>query len=153
MVRKNEGIRDLVNLNALLYAIFTVLALLLLLQTIPAPNYTTAYAQEEEDYSFITKWGLEGSAPGEFMGQNDAVPSPDGKYIYVPDYENHRIQKFTSNGTYIMEWGSGSENSANGEFDNPHSIDIDSHGNVYVSDKDNHRIQKFTNDGQFITKW
>jgi hypothetical protein len=45
------------------------------------------------------------SASGQFMRQNDAVASPEGKYVFVPDFENHRIQKFTSNnGTYILEW-------------------------------------------------
>jgi len=108
---------------------------------------------EQENYSFLTKWGSEGSGPGQFMGQNDVVPSEEGNYIFVPDYENHRVQKFTSNGTYVIEWGSGSESSADGEFDNPHSVDVDSSGNVYVSDKDNHRIQKFSSNGTFITKW
>ncbi len=37
-----------------------------------------------------------------------------------------------------------------GEFDNPHSVDVDSGGNIYVSDKDNHRIQKFSSEGDFI---
>ena len=35
----------------------------------------------------------------------------------------------------------------------PHSIDVDSSGNVYVADSGNSRIQKFTSDGKFITKW
>lgn len=38
-----------------------------------------------------------------------------------------------------------------GEFDNSHSIDVDSEGNIYVSDKDNHRIQIFSSRGDFIT--
>lgn len=114
----------------------------------------SVYAQQQqEQYSFVIQWGSEGSESGQFMGHNDVVPSPDGRYVYVPDYENHRIQKFTTNGTYVMEWGSGSESTTNGEFDNPHSVDVDLSGNVYVSDKDNHRIQKFTDNGTFIDTW
>ena len=66
------------------------------------------------------------------MGHNDVVPSPDAGHVFVPDYENHRIQKYDSNGTFIMEWGSGSESSLDAEFDNPHSVDVDLSGNVYV---------------------
>jgi hypothetical protein len=73
------------------------------------PTFATAQQQEQQQYTFVTQWGSEGSDPGQFMGQNDVVPSPNGKHIFVPDYENHRIQKFDSNGTYSMEWGSGSE--------------------------------------------
>jgi tripartite motif-containing protein 71 len=115
--------------------------------------FVTAQQQEQQQYSFVTQWGTEGTGQGQFMGQNDVVPSSDGEHVFVPDYENHRIQKFDSNGTYFMEWGSGSESALDGEFDNPHSVDVDMSGNVYVSDKDNHRIQKFTSDGQFIAKW
>jgi DNA-binding beta-propeller fold protein YncE len=62
--------------------------------------------QQQQQYSFVTQWGTEGSGPGEFTGQNDVVPSTDGKYVFVPDYENHRIQKFTSDGTFITQLGS-----------------------------------------------
>jgi DNA-binding beta-propeller fold protein YncE len=87
--------------------------------------------QEQQRYIFATQWA-EGSNPGQFMGHNDVVPSPNAGHVFVPDYENHRIQKYDSNGTFIMEWGSGSESSLDAEFDNPHSVDVDLSGNVYV---------------------
>ena len=43
--------------------------------------------------------------------------------------------------------------SANGKFDDPKSMEIDSHGNIYVVDRDNYRIQKFSSSGAYITKW
>jgi DNA-binding beta-propeller fold protein YncE len=99
-------------------------------------------------YEFVTKWGTQGEGPGQFDGQNDVVPLAEG-FVIVPDYDNHRLQKFSDNGTFIAIIGTSGE--LEGEFDNPHSVDVDSEGNIYVSDKDNHRIQKFSSEGDFIT--
>jgi hypothetical protein len=71
--------------------------------------------------------------------------------VYVADRDNHRIQKFDSDGKFITKWGTyGSEE---GEFDSPTGIAVDSLGYVYVADRFNHRIQKFDSDGNFIAKW
>ena len=71
--------------------------------------------------------------------------------VYVADSDNHRIQKFSSSGTFITKWGS--EGSGDGEFNHPRGIAIDGQGNVFVADSVNHRIQKFSSSGTFITKW
>ena len=71
--------------------------------------------------------------------------------IYVVDKGNNRIQKFTSDGTFITKWGS--NGSSDGQFKVPHGIAIDSSGNVYVTDFMNDRIEKFNSSGFFITKW
>ncbi|MDI6751320.1 MAG: SMP-30/gluconolactonase/LRE family protein [bacterium] len=47
----------------------------------------------------------------------------------------------------------GGGGTANGQFDCPYGIAIDTEKNVYVVDTYNSRIQKFTSDGGFITKW
>jgi DNA-binding beta-propeller fold protein YncE len=61
--------------------------------------------------------------------------------VYVADTYNHRIQVFSSGGTYLSQWGtSGSEP---GEFSFPRGVAIDAAGNVYVADTGNHRVQKF----------
>ena len=39
---------------------------------------------------------------------------------------------------------------AYGQFDTPHSIDVDAQGDVYVADRGNHRIQVFDGDGTFL---
>ena len=44
----------------------------------------------------------------------------------------------------------GSIGSANGQFNNPRDIAIDSQGLVYVADCDNYRIQKFSPVGNFL---
>ena len=103
-----------------------------------------------KEYQFITKWGTPGSADGQFDGQNNVAGS--GEFIYVPDYHNQRIQKFTNDGQFINMWG-GSYGEADGEFKNPHGVALDSEGNLYVSERSGLRIQKFDPEGNFITKW
>src|SRR5918997_981080 len=73
-------------------------------------------------------------------------------FVYVGDFgENNNIQKFDSDGNFILNWGS--PGSADGQFTNPADIAIDSQGVVYVVDNGNDRIQVFDNNGNFITKW
>ena len=60
---------------------------------------------------FINSWGSfadnkSGTAPIGTFNQPWAVAiSPNGKYIYVADTWNHRIQKFDSIGTPLKMWG------------------------------------------------
>jgi DNA-binding beta-propeller fold protein YncE len=65
--------------------------------------------------------------------------------------KNNRVQKFTSNGTFITKWGS--HGTTDGQFGLLLGIDVDSLGNVYTVDQANSRIQKFDNSGRFITGW
>jgi sugar lactone lactonase YvrE len=65
------------------------------------------------------------------------------------DENNHRIQKFDTDGKFITKWGT--VGSGDGQFVFPSSITVDHAANVYVGDIN--RIQKFTSDGKFITKW
>src|SRR5215204_1241675 len=103
-----------------------------------------------KQYQFVTKWGSLGTEPGQFDGQNNVAGT--GEFVYVPDYQNQRIQKFTNDGQFIKMWG-GTYGEGDGEFKNPHGAALDSEGNVYVSERSGLRIQKFDPDGNFITKW
>lgn len=103
---------------------------------------------------FLLSWGG-GSGEGRFrITYGIAVDARNN--VYVSDYYNaptplltrHRVQKFTSEGEFIMSWGSlGSEP---GEFYSPRGVATDAAGNVYVADMFNDRIQKFTGDGEFL---
>ena len=101
----------------------------------------------------ITRWGSPGEGGG---GQfSDPIGSPavasDGS-VYVSDTVSHQIQKFTSDGVFIIKWGNDScpsrrfwcAGSGNGEFEDPSGVAVASDGSVYVADAYNHRIQKFT---------
>ena len=71
--------------------------------------------------------------------------------VYVADSDNNRIQKFNSNGTYIIQWGTNGY--GNGQFNFSSGVAVDSLGNVYVADSWNSRIQKFNSNGTYITQW
>jgi dienelactone hydrolase len=51
----------------------------------------------------------------------------------------------------VTTWGSAG--SANGQFNRPAGVAVDSAGHVYVVDQDNNRVQKFSNTGTFVTAW
>ncbi|MPZ05882.1 MAG: hypothetical protein GEU26_05590 [Nitrososphaeraceae archaeon] len=72
-------------------------------------------------------------------------------YVFVVDSNNDRIQKFTSNGTFVDEWGTAG--AGPGQFNNPGRIAVDPSGNLFVADFGNNRIQKFDENGNPITIW
>lgn len=62
-----------------------------------------------------------------------------------------RVLRFDRTGRYLKSWGG--KGSADGQFDQPHSILVDRQGLVYVADRENRRVQIFDNDGRFIKSW
>lgn len=105
--------------------------------------------------ALITQWGTfgavyDGTGGGQFQDP-DAIAIDSSDNVYVTDWGNSRVQKFTSTGTYLTQWGLGG--SGNAQFNGPAGIAIDSGGNVYVADSGNQRIQKFSSSGTYITQW
>jgi DNA-binding beta-propeller fold protein YncE len=108
---------------------------------------------------FLDSWGsfgdsTSGSAPLGTLNQPWSVAvSPDGKYIYVADTWNHRIQKFTVNGTPLTMWGTPLyDPTTKDKFGiwGPRGIAVDSHGRVFVADTGNKRILVYDADGNFL---
>ena len=71
--------------------------------------------------------------------------------IFVVDSYNHRIQKFSSDGTFLTKWGT--FGSGNGQFNYPGGVAVDAAGNVYITDTFNNRVQKFDPAGTFLATW
>jgi hypothetical protein len=59
----------------------------------------------------------------------------------VTDEDNHRVQKFTSDGVFITKWGL--YGAGDGQFIYTRGITVDALGYVYVADQNNDRVQKF----------
>ena len=110
--------------------------------------HTARGAEEQLKYSFVKKWGLDGTDTGQFGRPHDIDFDSKG-FIYVSEREFNNIQKFTPNGTLIKKWGS--KGTGDGQFIVPYSIGI-SKDKIYVIDRENHRIQKFDDNGTFIAK-
>jgi sugar lactone lactonase YvrE len=96
--------------------------------------------------------GVKGNGPNTFDLPTDVVTAPNGD-IFVADGHgaNDRIVKFSKDGKFIKAWGkTGSEP---GEFNQPHTLAMDSQGRLFVGDRSNSRIQIFDQDGNFIAQW
>jgi DNA-binding beta-propeller fold protein YncE len=69
---------------------------------------------------------------------------------YVVDTQNNVIQKFSSGGAFITQWGG--YGNGDGKFIDPSSIAVDSNNSIYVLDS-RFRVQKFAADGSYINKF
>jgi hypothetical protein len=70
--------------------------------------------------------------------------------LYVVDYGNDRITRWSSNGDFINGWGR--NGTGDGQLNNPRDLAIGG-GRIYVADQSNHRVQVFDMDGNFLFKW
>jgi DNA-binding beta-propeller fold protein YncE len=95
----------------------------------------------------LARLGGHGHGPGEFV-YPVAITQDGGENLYVCEYgDNHRVQKFTSNGTFVLQFGA--FGTAAGEFQRPSGITW-CEGRLYVADAFNNRIQVFSEEGEFL---
>ncbi len=112
----------------------------------------------------ISTFGSPGTDPGQF-DRPIAIAVDSSKNIFVADSMNGRIQKFDSNGNFLLEWGSYGDgdsqfgsNSADSEYfptsiGNPYGIAIDSTDHIYVIDTAHRSVKKFDDSGNFVLSW
>ncbi|HUR03737.1 MAG TPA: NHL repeat-containing protein, partial [Nonomuraea sp.] len=94
--------------------------------------------------------GGRGAGPGQFVDPRGIAVAPSGE-ILVADAGNHRIQRFTADGTFIASVGG--KGSQPGRFNEPSGIAVDSRGHVYVADAANHRLQELDASLAFVRAW
>ena len=115
----------------------------------PTATHTPTYPPNE-NYELVLKWGSGGDGSGQFYSPTDVTVDSTGN-VYVADSDNHRIQKFTSNGVFIGMWGSYGQGP--GQFSGLYQMAVDSEGNIYTTEYYNNRVQKFAPTGAFLTSW
>ncbi|MBE0477370.1 MAG: PKD domain-containing protein [Coriobacteriia bacterium] len=98
-----------------------VISLALALPVVAAPAASGAGA-----YRYAFAWGGTGTGPGAF-NYPSAISSDAQGNLYVGDYYNNRVQKFTGTGSYLMRFGTSGP-----ALKNVHSTAVDGAGNVYV---------------------
>ncbi|NOY29624.1 MAG: hypothetical protein GXP28_05445 [Planctomycetes bacterium] len=109
------------------------------------------YTPEGEPLEVATIGGTLGHGPGEFGFVTDAVEDSRGN-IYIAEYGDFdRIQKFSPEGDFILQWGS--HGSEPGQFRRPQNLVIDSQDRIWVADACNHRIQVFDTSGKLLLVW
>jgi tripartite motif-containing protein 71 len=109
----------------------------------------------------IKRYNSSGISTGNFSGaetENELLTpmgvALDGAgNLYVADTGNYRIQKLTTDGTFILKWGS--QGTGSGQFVGPVDVEVGKDGNIYVVDNGAglRRIQVFTPDGTFVREF
>ena len=90
--------------------------------------------------------GEHGNGPGQFVFPVALAEDPEGNF-YVGEYgDKHRIQKFSRDNRFLLEFGS--HGTETGQFQRPSGIAWHE-GRIYVVDAFNNRIQVFSDSGEF----
>ena len=83
-------------------------------------------------------WGEQGTEPGQLRYPYDLAL--DGPYVYVAEFGNHRVQKFTRDGRFVAAWGV--QGRQPGELFQPWALVVDSQRRIHILDTYNHRVQR-----------
>jgi hypothetical protein len=92
-------------------------------------------------------WGEPGQQPGQLRYPYDillddaALAGSDEGAVYLCEFGNHRVQKFTRDGRWQGSFGRNGRGP--GQLDQPWGIARDRQGRMYVVDTYNHRVQRF----------
>jgi sugar lactone lactonase YvrE len=89
----------------------------------------------------VKTWGQHGHGPGELAYPYDLHLDEAAGSIYLCEFGNHRVQKFSLDGEFQGGWGRNGRKP--GELDQPWGMTRDSLGRLYVIDTYNHRVQRF----------
>jgi len=111
------------------------------------------------DGRFLAKWGAPDKSRGGYGGSGNTagkLRAPRGiavdaaGRVYVVEWGNHRVQRFTSNGEFVAKWeGRGSED---GLLNFPTGVAAAPNGDVYVADQGNARLQAYSAAGRYLRK-
>jgi sugar lactone lactonase YvrE len=97
-----------------------------------------------------------GREPDYFYQPNDVLVAPNGDIFVAEghsstDSSNARILKFSKDGKLVASWGKKGTGAL--EFDQPHTLAMDSKGRLFVGDRSNNRIQILSQDGRLLDTW
>ncbi len=92
-----------------------------------------------------------GATEKTFNRPTDIAFTPAGDFYISDGYGNARVVKFSRAGQWLLTWGE--PGTGPGQFNTPHSLVLDSQGQVYVSDRENNRLQVFDAEGRFLRQW
>ncbi|MFQ6098405.1 MAG: NHL repeat-containing protein, partial [Armatimonadota bacterium] len=100
----------------------------------------------DEAYRVVRVFGGQGRGDGRFTFPR-AIALDGRGHIYVAD-KSGRIQKFTTEGKFLMKWEL--PEYANGK---PDGLCCDEEGNLLVADTHYYRVLKYSPDGELLQAW
>jgi subtilisin family serine protease/streptogramin lyase len=98
----------------------------------------------------VSTFGTAGSNAGELQAPWGLDVDAQGN-IWVADAYNHRVQKFSSSGTFLTQFGT--FGTGNGQFKEPLDIAVALNGDLLVTDGANNRVQRFNSNGQYLSQF
>lgn len=109
----------------------------------------------DHDYAYLRQFGSYGSGNGQFVGPtynlNFVAVDPSTHNILVEDGGNSRVEIFSSDGTYLRQFGS--QGTGNGQFEGVSGIAVDplTH-NIVVGDWST-RVEIFNSNGVYLSQF
>ena len=93
-----------------------------------------------------------GDSPSYFLQPADILVAPSGEFFVSTGHgaAKPEVLKFSKDGKLIKRWGT--LGTAPGDFDQAHSLAMDSKGRLFVGDRNNNRIQIFDQNGTYISE-
>ena len=116
----------------------------------------------DHEGNFLRTWGK-----GRFVGPHGITIGPDDM-LYLSDYEDHTVHKFTPDGEHIFTLGTSGRPCDTGiegldyrmieragpPFHRPTNVALTSDGDMVISDGyGNARVHKFSSDGEHLFSW
>lgn len=97
------------------------------------------------DGELVAIFGAPGTGDGQFDHPHGlAIDRRRGDLVYVGDQENHRLQVFTTDGTFVRAWG-------DAQFQHIHDVGIDpDSGNLFVGDYELDTVRVFRPTGELV---
>jgi tripartite motif-containing protein 71 len=96
----------------------------------------------------VRTWGGHGSGPGQF-DQPVGVVVDDSGFVYVAEYGNSRIQKFTEAGVFVSQWNA-IPTGPDYRLVGPSTLALDHRGHLYVLDNYHTQVVEYTTSGSFV---
>lgn len=107
------------------------------------------YLYTAELPSFLTAWGGPGGGAGQFR-RPSGLSYDRWDRLWVADTGNSRLQQFTSNGSFVSQFGE--KGVQRGHFEAPAAVSVGPRY-VYVADTGNGRVQKWSSAGAYLRSW
>ncbi|MGD9906874.1 MAG: peptidyl-alpha-hydroxyglycine alpha-amidating lyase family protein, partial [Vicinamibacterales bacterium] len=116
-----------------------------------ASSHVRKFTADGRQLLDIAVGGQPSPCRNDFCGTTDVAFAANGHVFVADGYANARVVEYTADGVKVGQWGR--PGTGPGEFNLPHSIQIDDAGTVHVADRENGRIQRFDQAGRFLGEW